>query len=291
MKASIVGIVSTLFLSYSLIFGNFGLPQMGIYGAPTAVLIGTSLALLTLMAKAFSKDYRERLGTTRSWRFNRHIVKILIRKGLPSGTEMFFTMLAFQFMLLLFNEQGLVASAAAGIIFNWDMVSFVPLLGIEMGVTSLVGRYVGAQNPQATQNATRSGIKLGIIYSLILVFFFVGIPQTLVDLFRPSVMTDVFLEAEPVAVTMLRLTAIYVITEIFMVTYAGALRGAGDTLWVMCAMVAINWFLVAALLVAFHVFGAGIIKGWGVVVTVFLFFPVVLALRWRSGKWKGKLGW
>jgi MATE family multidrug resistance protein len=154
-----------------------------------------------------------------------------------------------------------------------------------------VGRYVGAKNLAATQNATRSGIKLGIIYSLILVFFFVGIPQTLVDIFRPSVMTDVFLQAEPVAVTMLRLTAIYVITEVVMVTYAGALRGAGDTFWVMCAMVAINWFLVIALLVAFHVFHAGIVLGWGVVVCIFLLFPAVLALRWHSGKWKGKLGW
>jgi MATE family multidrug resistance protein len=291
MKASVVGIVSTLFLSYSLVFGNLGFPALGIYGAPTAVVCGHAFALALLTLKAFGKSYRERFGTTRSWRFNRHILKILVLKGLPSGAEMFCNTLAFQFQLLLFNGLGLVSSTAANLVFNWDMVAFVPLLGIEIGATSLVGRYVGAKDLEATQNATRSGIKLGILYSVVVAFCFVGIPHVLLDVFSPRVASPEFLEAESLALTMLRLTAIYVVTETFLVTYAGALRGAGDTFWVMCAMIAINWFLVAALFVAFHILGMDVVRGWAVMVCIFLFFPVVLAFRWRSGKWKGKLGW
>jgi len=69
-------------------------------------------------------------------------------------------------LLFLFHARGPQTATAATILFNWDMIAFVPLLGIEIGVTSLVGRYMGAKEPALASKVTISGMKIGSIYSL-----------------------------------------------------------------------------------------------------------------------------
>ena len=88
---------------------------------------------------------------------------------------------------------------------------------------------------------------------------------------------------------MVRLATIYVTIEAIMVVYAGALRGAGDTFWTLCAMVGLHWLAVLILWTSIHVFQAGPEAAWGALVGAFMLFPLVLGLRWKTGKWRGKL--
>jgi MATE family multidrug resistance protein len=199
---------------------------------------------------------------------------------------MMLNLVAFQFMILLFQGKGIVNATAATIMFNWDMVSFVPLLGLEVAATSLVGRYVGARDFQAAERSTRSGILIGWGFSFFILIAFLGIPEVLVNVFRPDPMDSVFALASPVAVFMIRLAAVYVVIESIMVVYAGALRGAGDTFWTMCIMVGLHWFLVLLLWLVYHVWDLGARMAWGSMVAVFMAFPLLLWLRWRSGRWR-----
>lgn len=68
-------------------------------------------------------------------------MKKLLYYGSPAGFEMLLNFIAFFFMIALFQSKGDVESTATTIMFNWDLVSFIPLIGIETSVTSLVGRY------------------------------------------------------------------------------------------------------------------------------------------------------
>ena len=77
-------------------------------------------------------------------------------------------------------------ATAVTIVFNWDMVSFVPLLGIQIGVVSLVGRYMGAGRPEIAERVTRSGLKMGWSYSSVILVLFVGFPEQLVAVFQPG---------------------------------------------------------------------------------------------------------
>jgi MATE family multidrug resistance protein len=56
----------------------------------------------------------------------------LLRFGYPVGIEMFLNLLAFDVIVLVFHSAGAIAATAATIMYNWDMVSFVPLIGIEI---------------------------------------------------------------------------------------------------------------------------------------------------------------
>src|SRR5574344_787356 len=108
----------------------------------------------------------------------------------------------------------------------------------------------------------------------------------LVDMFKPDVLTASYEESKTLAIFMVRLAAVYVTIEAIMVVYSGALRGAGDTFWVMCVMVVLNWTTTITLWLTTYVFDLGPKIGWLSVVILFISFPIVLYWRFKSRKWK-----
>jgi len=286
MTATLTGLAVTLFLSYAFTFGKFGFPSMGIIGAPIAIVIGSLSAFCILLLKFFNKDYREDYATDKCWRFSQRILSTLIKKGLPSGSEIFLNMLAFQALILIFDSQGVIAATATSITFSWDMVSYVPLIGLEIGVTSLVGKYIGARDFASVNRSTFSGLKIGVLYSGFIILLFVGIPEILVNIFAPHTITSEWPESKALAVNMVRLAAIYVTVESVITVYSGALRGTGDTFAVMCITSGLHWLLTVISWMAFNVLKVGVIEAWALTVLIWTLFPLFLYLRWRGRKWE-----
>ena len=125
-------------------------------------------------------------------RYDGEVMRKLLRFGYPAGVELFLNLLAFTSMILLFHSHGLATATAVTIVFNWDMVSFVPLLGIQIGVVSLVGRYMGAGRPEIAERVTRSGLKMGWSYSSVILVLFVGFPNNWSRSFSPAARTPSF---------------------------------------------------------------------------------------------------
>lgn len=286
MMSALSALVVNAVLNYVLIFGHFGAPALGIRGAACGTIVGGLVGLGVLLAAYFSPAVRREYRVGESFRLDRGLMGSLLRLGSPSGAEFILNVLAFNTMIVIFQSSNEATATASTILFNWDMVSFVPLVGVEIGVTSLVGRYVGAREDEHAQRATVSGKSLTWIYSAVLLVLFLGIPRLLVDVFAPPSHDPLFEEAAPLAVTFLRLAALYVMSEGFMLVYTGALRGAGDTFWTMCATVGNHWILVGGLFLSVKVFHASPAVGWAVVVLLFIPMPLLLKRRWDSGAWK-----
>ncbi len=286
MAATISALLVNVGLDYVLIFGRFGFPRMGIEGAAIATLSGGASALLVLACLYLAKRNRREFSVMKSFRFDREAMIKLLRFGYPAGIELFLNFLAFSAMILIFHTRGSVVATASTIMFNWDMVSFIPLLGIEIAVTSLVGRYMGAGRPDIAHRAAMSAIKTGIFYSALIFVLFVFIPGRLVLVFSPEGGGDVFTQAYPMAVTMIRIASLYVLAEAVMIALIGALRGAGDTFFTMMMSVVAHWTFVPVLYVVLHVLEYSAITGWSLLVSLFLMFCLALVVRYRGGKWR-----
>ena len=107
-----------------------------------------------------------------------------------------------------------------------------------------------------------------------------------VKVFSPEQETLLFSQAEPLAITMLRMASLYVMIEAVIVIFIGALRGAGDTYWTMGASVILHWMLLPIPLVVMNWLGYSVIVAWGCVILVFMTFSLVFYLRYRNGKWR-----
>lgn len=286
MQATVAAMVTNVVLDYVLIFGKFGFQPMGITGAALATVSGSVVATIILFSTYIGHKNNIEFSVSKSFRFSAEIMKKLLYFGSPAGFELFLNFIAFFFMVALFQGQGDVASTATTIMFNWDMVSFIPLIGIETSVTSLVGRYMGAGRPQVAHRAALSGIKTGIFYSIVILILFVFIPKTLVLVFQPDAPSQIFDNAFPIAISMIRIASLYVLAEAVIVAIIGALRGAGDTHFTMIVSVAAHWAFVPILYLCLNVFNMSVPFSWFILVLFFLIFSLILVLRFKSGKWK-----
>ncbi len=286
MIATLAALVVNCVLCYILVYGKFGLPVMGVRGAAIAMVSGAASAAVILFAVYLGRVNRAEFSVLRSFRFDFKVMKKLLYFGSPAGIEMLLNMVAFTIIVGMFHSRGDVAATATTVMFNWDLMSFIPLLGVEIAVTSLVGRYMGAGRPQVAHRSAISGVKTGMFYSVIVLIFFVFFPHWLVQIFRPEVPDEIFSQAVPIAVRMIQIATLYVLAEAMMVAFIGALRGAGDTYFTMFASVTLHWLMVPVLYFTLKVWELPVVTSWFIIVVMFLLFCLVLYFRFRGGKWK-----
>ena len=292
MKAAFVGMLVNVACNFVLIYGMGPIPALGVAGAAYGTLIGNLVSTVILFAKFFGKSCHRRFRTRYAFAFSWPLTQELLKKGIPSGVEMFLNMSAFQLLILMFHALGPESATASSVMFNWDMVAYVPLMGLEVASTSLVGRYVGAKDGAAASRSTYSWLKLGWGYSLLMGIFFIFLPGMLTDIFKPDVAEAsaeaiaIFESARPMSIFMLRIATFYIFVEVLLVIYAGALRGAGDTLWVMFACAIMNWCVAGSLYLVAYVFCLPAHLAWIAVVAVYSTAPVLFWLRWKNGKWR-----
>ncbi len=286
MMSALGAMIANVVANYLLIFGKGGFPALGIAGAAYGTIFGSGVGLLVLVVGYFWPANRREFAVMKAWRFSRSAMGKLIHFGYPAGLELFLNLLAFNMLILAFHARGPEAAAATTVVFNWDMVSFIPLLGVNIGVTSLVGRYMGAGRPDTAHRATMSGLKLGWSYSFIMLLIFSLFAHPLVMVFRPAEHAELFDRVAPLAVVMLRLVSIYVLADATSLVFSGALRAAGDTLWAMGLSVGFHYILVGAAIVLLHYFHTSVETAWTTVVFIILSASGLFYLRYRSGAWR-----
>lgn len=286
MTSTITALLVNVVLDYGLIFGNLGLPALGVKGAALATISGSATAVLMLLVPYFSQRNRTVYAVMQSFRFDGRIMKKLLHFGYPAGLEFLLNFVAMFIMTLMLQSRGTEAATATTIMFNWDLVSFIPLLGIEIAVTSLVGRYMGAQRPQAAQRAASSAMRVGLIYSSVVLLLFLFVPETLVRVFHPATPSQAFEDAVPLAKAMIRIAAIYVLAQAYMVAMIGTLRGAGDTFYTMVLSVSANWAFLPLVYLTLYLLNLTVVWAWLAVVVVYMLFVFAIFRRFRSGKWK-----
>ena len=82
------------------------------------------------------------------------------------------------------------------------------------------------------------------------------------------------------------LASLYVLVEALMAAFFGALKGAGDTFWVMCFSITLHWVLVPVLFVMLKIFNCSPEAGWLTLVIIYFMSSGFVYLRYREGKWK-----
>jgi multidrug resistance protein, MATE family len=285
MISSIITMVVNVIVNYALILGKFGFPSMGIKGAAIGTIIGGTCGLL-FVAMGYLMYHRERkyYDFPNSLRFDANVMKKLFKFGYPGGLEFFLNLMAFDLAVLIFHSYGSDVAAAVTIAFNWDVVAFIPLIGVNIGVTSLVGRFMGGNEPDLAHKTTISGLKLASLYGALMIVLFVFFPGPLVAMFIPDPEENQVLA--DLSEYMVALVAFYVIADGFSLVYSGALRGAGDTFWTMVISVALHWVFVVEAVVMISIFNLPPKISWAVFVLTVPTIAAAFYLRYRTGKWR-----
>jgi putative MATE family efflux protein len=172
---SVGALLLSTFLSYSLIFGKFGLPELGIQGAAVAAVIARFLECVTLLTIIYTRgspvaaSFRELTG------FDRLFFGRVIKPMLPVMLNELFWSLGITTYNIIYGRMGTQSYAAINIVSTIEQVAFVVFIGISNATSVLVGNRIGAgKENEAYVYAGRSlgigilgGIFLGIVVQLV----------------------------------------------------------------------------------------------------------------------------
>jgi MATE family multidrug resistance protein len=284
MICDVFGLLINIPLCYIMVFGKLGFPAMGIVGAGVSTVLASVLACLLFIAFYFLKEHRESFSVMHSFKVDMKILRRFWRLGFPSGLEMFLNVAAFNLFLLMFQSYGIAEGAGAAIVFNWDILSFVPMIGLHLGIISLIGRFVGARDLARANEVMVAGFAIGLAYSAVLAILYITFRYPLVEVFAPP-SGDFTAIRELSAFMMIGLSS-YVMADAVILVSSGILRGAGDTRWLMVASVSLHWAMLVAQFFIIRVFEFSPRVSWLAFVALVLAIALVYALRLKSGRWR-----
>jgi MATE family, multidrug efflux pump len=66
--------------------------------------------------------------------------------------------------MMIVGRIGTVPLAASAIAFNLNMIVFMPMFGLGLGVSALVGRHMGAEQPDVAERAVHSAFAMSLAY-------------------------------------------------------------------------------------------------------------------------------
>ncbi|MBA4357676.1 MAG: MATE family efflux transporter [Desulfovibrio sp.] len=294
MLVNLAGAAANIPLDYALIFGRWGAPELGIRGAAMATVAGSAITCLLFLALILcSPEARKRHKIATLPRPEPEMLRRLLRIGLPAGVQFFLDILALTGFSLLVGRLGMVELSATNIAFSINSLTYLPVIGLSIAASILVGRSQGQGRPDIAQRATGNILRLSLGWMWAMGLIFVLLPGPLLDLFEttpgvaPLPGDPAFAEIRSAGVVLLRYVALYSLIDGISIVYFGALKGAGDTRFVMLTMLAASlgvlilptWALVAT--------GIGGLHGPWLCLTAYIaVLALTFALRYRGGTWR-----
>jgi MATE family multidrug resistance protein len=281
-----VGSAVNALLAIPLIRLQAGDPERAMFGAGLAAALGSTAAAGFGLALVFRKPYREEFATLRGWRFEAGLFNRLLKYGLPNGLQWMIEGLAFTAFILIVGKMGTTVGAACTIALSLNMLTFLPVMGLGQGVEILVGKRQGEKNPDLSAKTTWTGAKLAVGYMVVVGIVYALFPVTLTLPFAAEMDPGQWAAVAPLIPVLLRFVALYSVTDGLNIILAYALRGAGDTRFVVLVAVILSWPLMVAPTYLVYRSGLGVEWAWASATLYLAATAAVYVWRFRGGKWR-----
>ncbi|MDR3309428.1 MAG: MATE family efflux transporter [Tannerella sp.] len=140
---AIVMAASNIFLDYALIFGHFGMPQLGVEGAAVASVIAEMISALFFVVYTFTAVDRRKYGMAFFRRFDFRLVRRILSISSYTMLQYFVSMGTFLLFFATVERQGQHSLAIANIVRSIYIVMFIPLNALSATSNTLVTNIIG----------------------------------------------------------------------------------------------------------------------------------------------------
>ncbi len=266
------------FINYALIFGNWGMPELGIKGAAMASLTVNLITVLILMVYITRVLPQFELFKN-FWRSDSEILKRVFRLGWPIGLTSLAEGGLFSASAVMMGWIGAIELAAHGVAIQLASLTFMVHIGFSQAATVRAGRALGRRDELSLRRGGITAIGMSALFAVLTSVVFLALPETLVSLFiDPN---------EPERANLLRIgaslimvAALFQLVDGLQVLALGLLRGVQDTT-VPMVMATISYWVIGlpvSYLLAFT-FGFGAVGLWlGLVIGLAV---AAVLLLWR----------
>ena len=270
-----------------LIFGWCGCPRLGIAGAAYATVFSMALQWMALVLAA----RREKVGSPAAAEETgmRELVLRMLRFGVPAGCYNVLNCLSFTIFVFVTGGVGELELAVSNACFTVNYLLFAPMEGFSIGASTLVAQAIGRGDEKAASRAARRTVSLGVGFAALLSFLALTLAHPVLSLFVSSELAadaSALGAFHSLGFTLFAMMAAWQVFDAADVIVSGALKGAGDTkfvmLWMMFGAFAL-WL--PGVFVVRHVHNT-MPALWATMIAYVVVLCAGTFIRWRCGAWR-----
>jgi len=272
-------------VSYALIYGVWGMPELGVQGAA----IGSAVSVLLRCVFLFWYLYREKYAylLTPGWTKNSFAdsVSTHLRNALPIAGTFISMNFAYTVCMMVYSQLAIVEFAAFTILFIWIRTSGMLVTSWSQAIGIWVGRLLGQDRSELLDRFVRGTWKIALILSLVIAVVYALTP-TLFTIFYPN------LDEQTVGVlkTILPLLIFLPLVRSSNTVCGNVLRAAGQANYAFKVHVTTQWFFTVPVTMLFVlVLDLSVIWVFGIIVVEELLKAIPFHVRIASGEWKQRM--
>ncbi|RHW22717.1 MATE family efflux transporter [Pseudomonas jilinensis] len=277
LRILVVMHLANVAISYGLIFGKFGLPEMGAEGSGLgtciAMFLGSALYLSITLRRGRAHGFLQARPQFSG-------IVSMLRLSMPNSLQQLFFATGITTLFWIIAQVGTAELAIAHVLVNLALFLILPGVGLGMAATTLVSHSLGANKPE---DAYRWGWDVVRVAAVAL--FIMGMPFWLAPHFVLSLFTQ-----DPALIALgewpLRITGLGMTLDATALVLTQALLGAGASRTVMSVNLGSQWliFLPCAYL-AGPVLGGGLLLIWLLQSGYRALNSIIFAIMWRRRHW------
>ena len=279
--ANLIGNVLNIALDPVLIFGWWGLPRMGIAGAAYAT-VGAMFVQMVILISAVGREKGE-CSNVRM--FECSIASKVLRFGVPAGLYTILNMLSFTIFVFVTGGVGDPELAVSNACFTVNYLLVAPIEGFSLGASTLVSQAPGRGDPEAAVQDAHRTLFLGVGFIAVCSLVVLLLAHPILGMFASRAGASAA-EFQSLGFTLFVLMAAWQVFDAADVILSGALKGGGDTKFVMWWMLVVGfviWLPVVFVVRRFHNTMPAL---WSTMILYVVVICVGSLVRWRRGGWK-----
>ena len=271
MIVGIGGNIVNALLAWSLIYGHFGLPALGVRGAGYGTAITEALQVSVMLALLL-RDRRKAkaLAAPRASIGLRQALREVLGLGVPTGLHFGFEMLAFTTFTAVLASLGAAELAAHHIALNTIRASFLPGVAVAEATSILVARSLGAGKLRDAERSTSAALLLGVTFMTLCGVLFALFGRDIASAFSSDVVVVT------IAGRLLLVAAVFQTLDAANMILRGALVGTS-----------VAWSCIPGSALLFgRLGGLGALGGWLGFILETTIASALLFRRWKRGPWR-----
>ncbi|MCC9604052.1 MATE family efflux transporter [Stieleria sp. JC731] len=285
MWVSVASGLLNVVLDVLLIFGYLGFPELGITGAAIGSVLAFWFKVVCYAVILLKPEYRERYGMREGLCLDFKVLWNFVYFSLPSGLMYLTEAASFTIIVLKIGQLGDIPLRATTMAINFNMVAFIPLVGVAIATSVLAGRHLLQNGADFAVRTTMAALLIAFAYSMTWVVAYLAAGDWLLSLYRLGQADGQSEAAITIAGTLLGFVSAYVVFDAVQLILAAALKGAGDTWFVLLAGAVVSAIAISiGVVVDDH--SDSLYLWWWVITGWIWTLAATMVMRFLFGRWK-----
>ncbi len=274
--------LTNIFFDYGLIYGHFGLPQLGFDGAAIASILAEAIGMSVVFAVIHYKGIGKQFALFKSFRFERQNSRLILVQSSPLIFQHAISLISWEFFYILIEHHGDMALAISNTMRN-IFGFFGPFVWAFAATTNtMVSNLIGQGKQDKVIEVINKIVRLSTSAAIIVGIFLNLFPGVFLSIYGQHVE---FIEA---AVPVVRVVSSALVLMSFSAIWLNAVTGTGNSkMNLLIEFITITAYCIYVYVVL-QVLNLSIVVGW---MSEWLYWTSIFSLSYwyiKSGKWKGR---